>query len=98
MYLIKNNFPPGFRTLCFSCNIIDGFLRNHENLKIDGMNDLVTRLKDLAKFREKEFLQMATELTRLKVEHERLQERHNLVSDKLWKLQKGGEKDEEKIF
>lgn len=49
------------------------------------------------KVMEKEFPRMAGELERLRVDHEHLKERYNLVSDKLWKLQKGGEKDEAEI-
>ncbi len=47
-YLKKNNFPPGFRILCHSCNIIDGFLRKNKNLRINGIDDLI-KLRDIVR-------------------------------------------------
>jgi hypothetical protein len=44
-WLIKNNFPSEFRTLCRICNIIDGYLRKAQysnNLK--GIDDLFNLL------------------------------------------------------
>ena len=40
-WLKKNNFPPGFRTLCQRCNKIDGFLRKHKALGINGIDALM---------------------------------------------------------
>ncbi len=42
-WIIKNNFPSGFRILCHYCNILDGYLRKHPKLKINGIDDLIKR-------------------------------------------------------
>jgi hypothetical protein len=45
LYLKKNGFPPGFRTLYEKCNLLDGQLRYHKKLGITGIDDLVKRIK-----------------------------------------------------
>lgn len=39
-WLIKNNFPPGFRILCHPCNLLDGLLRKHKLFGLDGIDAL----------------------------------------------------------
>jgi hypothetical protein len=45
-WLIKSNFPPGFRVLCMRCNTIDGALRSHPLLNLRGIDDLLNILKN----------------------------------------------------
>jgi hypothetical protein len=40
-WLIANKFPPGFRTLCNDCNVIDGLLRKNKRLRIVGIDELI---------------------------------------------------------
>jgi hypothetical protein len=40
-WLKKNNFPPGFRTLCNACNIHDGWFRKYPLFGIKSIDDLV---------------------------------------------------------
>jgi len=40
-WVIKHNFPKEFRILCNRCNLLDGMLRNHTILGINGINDLL---------------------------------------------------------
>ena len=43
-YLIKMNFPPGYRVLCQRCNVLDGALRSHPLLHLSGIDELIQRL------------------------------------------------------
>jgi hypothetical protein len=52
-WLIKNNFPPGFRTLCMRCNLIDGYLRKHPNIPINGIDDFLLIVNN-QKYRQNE--------------------------------------------
>lgn len=40
-WLVKNNFPTGFRTLCCNCNLLDGQIRICSFLNLNGINDLI---------------------------------------------------------
>lgn len=50
-WIIKNNFPKDFRTLCRLCNIVDGALRGNKFLGLDGMDALIS-LKENANGRK----------------------------------------------
>ena len=40
-WIKKNGYPAGFRTLCNPCNVLDGFLRKHPSIGIQGIDELV---------------------------------------------------------
>lgn len=44
-WLIKNNFPKDFRTLCVRCNNLDGAFRNHPTLGLSGIDEAVALIK-----------------------------------------------------
>lgn len=48
-YLIRNNFPAGFRTLCRRCNLIDGLLRKNPLWDIKGIDSLILQIKNKEK-------------------------------------------------
>lgn len=48
VWIIKNNFPEGFRILCKKCNTLDGFLRKHTRLGINGIDTLLQLQKELS--------------------------------------------------
>jgi len=45
-WLRRNNYPPGFRILCQKCNTVDGFLRNHPALNVNGIDGLIQLKKE----------------------------------------------------
>lgn len=47
LWIIKNNFPDGYRTLCKSCNRIDGQIRHHPLLGKKGIDDVLQKLTKL---------------------------------------------------
>ena len=46
IWLIRNNFPSGFRILCQYCNLLDGILRKNKYLGIDGIDGLLELKKN----------------------------------------------------
>jgi hypothetical protein len=50
VWIIKNAFPFGFRTLCGSCNRLDGLIRHHPLLGGKGIDDILEKMRDRSNY------------------------------------------------
>jgi hypothetical protein len=59
-WLKKNNYPKEFRILCRKCNLLDGYLRKHKRLGINGIDALI-KLKNKEDFSLEEEIKVKKE-------------------------------------